>query len=65
MALAWLTLQITGSGLALGTVLVAAGSRAVLVLVGGVAADRFSPRSIVLASNAMRAVVVALLTSWS
>jgi MFS family permease len=63
VALAWLTLQITGSGLALGTVLLIAGlPRAVLVLVGGVAADRFSPRSIMLASNAMRAVVVALLT---
>ena len=63
IALAWLTLQITGSGLALGTVLLIAGlPRAVLVLVGGVAADRFSPRSIMLASNAMRAVVVALLT---
>ncbi len=63
VALAWLTLQITGSGLALGAVLLIAGlPRAVLVLVGGVAADRFSPRSIMLASNAMRAVVVALLT---
>jgi len=63
VALAWLTLQITGSGLALGTVLLIAGlPRAVLVLVGGVAADRFSPRSIMLASNAMRAVVAALLT---
>jgi MFS family permease len=63
IALAWLTLQITGSGLALGTVLLIAGlPRAVLVLVGGVAADRFSPRSIMLASNALRAVVVAILT---
>ncbi len=41
--------------------LVAGLPRAVLVLVGGVAADRFSPRSIMLASNAARAVVVAVL----
>jgi MFS family permease len=64
VALAFLTLQITGSGLALGTVLLVAGlPRAVLVLVGGVAADRFSPRTIMLASNAARAVVVAVLAA--
>jgi MFS family permease len=64
IALAWLTLEITGSGLALGTVLLVAGlPRAILVLVGGVAADRFSPRSIMLASNAGRAVLVGVLAA--
>ncbi len=44
VALAWLTLQLTGSGLALGTVLMtAAVPRAVFVLVGGAFSDRFSP----------------------
>ena len=63
IALAWLTLEITGSGLALGGVLLVAGlPRAVLVLVGGVAADRFSPRSIMLGSNTLRALIVAVLT---
>ncbi|RPH33245.1 MAG: MFS transporter, partial [Chloroflexi bacterium] len=63
IALAWLTLEITGSGLALGTVLLVAGlPRAVLVLVGGVAADRFSPRTIMLASNSIRALIVGVLT---
>jgi MFS family permease len=63
IALAWLTLEITGSGLALGGVLLVAGlPRAVLVLVGGVAADRFSPRSIMLGSNALRALIVTILT---
>lgn len=62
VALAWLTLELTGSGLALGSVLLVAGlPRAVLVLFGGVAADRFSPRTIMLVSNALRAVVVATL----
>jgi MFS family permease len=62
IALTWLTLELTGSGLALGTVLLVAGlPRALLVLVGGVAADRFSPRSIMLVSNALRALVVAVL----
>ncbi|HET9498066.1 MAG TPA: MFS transporter [Candidatus Limnocylindria bacterium] len=63
IALAWLTLEITGSGLALGTVLLVAGlPRALLVLVGGVAADRFSPRTIMLGSNSIRALIVGVLT---
>lgn len=62
VALAWLALQLTGSGLALGTVLtVAAIPRAVLVLVGGAYSDRLSPRSLMLVSNAIRAVVVGVL----
>lgn len=45
VALAWLALQLTGSGLALGTVLmVAAIPRAVFMLLGGALSDRFSPR---------------------
>ena len=61
VALAWLTLQLTGSGLALGTVLmVAAIPRAIFMLVGGALSDRFSPRTLMLVSNALRAVVVAI-----
>lgn len=63
VALSWLILQLTGSGLALGTVLVAAAiPRAILMLVGGAFADRFSPRSIIAVSNALRGVVVAAAT---
>ncbi|MGZ6299956.1 MAG: MFS transporter, partial [Candidatus Limnocylindria bacterium] len=59
VALAWLTLQLTGSGLALGTVLmVAAIPRAIFMLLGGALSDRFSPRSLMLYSNAIRALVV-------
>ena len=48
VALAWLTLQLTGSGLALGTVLVAgAVPRAIFMLVGGALTDRFSPRQLI------------------
>ncbi|MDQ2941662.1 MAG: MFS transporter [Chloroflexota bacterium] len=64
VALAWLTLQLTGSGLALGTVLMtAAVPRAVLVLLGGALSDRFSPRGLMLSSNASRAVVVAIIAT--
>ena len=60
IALAVLALQLTGSGLALGTVLMAAAiPRAVFMVVGGAMSDRVSPRSLMLVSNALRAVVVA------
>lgn len=64
VALAWLALQLTGSGLALGTVLMTAAiPRAVFMLVGGAFSDRFSPRSLMLVSNAIRAVVVGILAA--
>jgi len=61
IALAWLALQLTGSGVALGTVLMAAAiPRAVFMLLGGAMSDRVSPRSLMIISNALRAVVVAV-----
>jgi MFS family permease len=64
VALAWLALQLTGSGLALGTVLmVAAIPRAIFMLLGGALSDRFSPRSLMLASNALRGVVVGIVAA--
>jgi MFS family permease len=63
VALPWLTLQLTGSGLALGTVTAAAGiPRAVFMLVGGAITDRFAPRNVMLISNTMRFILTALLT---
>jgi Transmembrane secretion effector len=60
IAVSWLVLQLTGSSLALGTVLVVqALPRAVLMAVGGALADRFSPRLTMLGSMALRAAVVA------
>lgn len=64
VALAWLTLQLTGSGLALGSVLmVAAIPRAVFMIVGGALSDRWSPRSLMLYSNAVRAVLVGIIAA--
>src|SRR5260370_8698432 len=63
IALAWLVLQLTGSALALGTVLVVqAVPRAVLMTVGGALADRLSPRLTMLGSMGLRAVFVAPLS---
>ena len=60
IALAWLVLELTGSGLALGTVLVVqALPRAVLMLVGGAISDRLSPRLTMLGSMGLRALFVA------
>jgi MFS family permease len=60
VALATLVFALTGSGLALGTVLVAVAiPRAALMLFGGALTDRLSPRTLMLASNILRSVVVA------
>src|ERR1700682_1545851 len=60
IAMAWLVLQLTGSSLALGTVLVVqAVPRAVLMVVGGALADRISSRLTMLGSMGLRAVFVA------
>jgi MFS family permease len=64
VALPWLTLQLTGSGLALGTVLMAAAiPRLLFMLVGGALADRLSPRTLLLASNAVRALLATALAA--
>src|ERR1700682_1782600 len=60
IAMAWLVLQLTGSSLALGTVLVVqAVPRAVLMVVGGALSDRISSRLTMLGSMGLRAVFVA------
>lgn len=62
VALPWLTLQLTGSGLALGTVAAAAGiPRAIFMLLGGAMTDRFSPRSVMFVSNSLRVILAALI----
>ena len=64
VALTWLAIQLTGSGLVLGTVLMTAAiPRAVFMLVGGAFSDRFSPRTLMLTSNVIRGVVVGILAA--
>ena len=60
VAMAWLVLQITGSSLALGAVLmVQAVPRSLLMLVGGAVADRLSARITVAGSMALRVLCAA------
>src|SRR6267143_5446431 len=60
VAMAWLVLQLTGSSLALGSVLlVQAVPRSLLMLVGGAIVDRLSARISMLASMGLRVLLVA------
>ncbi len=62
IALAWLTLQLTGSGLALGGVLTAATlARIAFSLLGGAVTDRLGPWRMMLAANVVRAVAVGVI----
>ncbi len=60
VALPWLVLQLTGSSLVLGTVMMSAAvARAALMLMGGAVTDRLSARRVLLTTAAARAVLVA------
>lgn len=64
IALAWLVLQLTGSSLALGGVLVAqALPRSILMAVGGAVVDRLSARVAMLGSMGLRVVAVGSLAA--
>jgi MFS family permease len=64
VALSWLVISLTGSGLALGTVMIAVGvPRAILLAPMGVLADRRSPRALMLAANVARALIVAVVAA--
>jgi MFS family permease len=66
VALSWLVLSLTGRSGALGTVLMLqAIPRSVLMLVGGVASDRLRPRTVMVASDLLRAVVVGTIAVLS
>jgi MFS family permease len=62
VALAFAVLELTGSAAALGLVLATGfGSRVLLLLLGGVVADRLPRRRVMLAADGLRAAVQALL----
>jgi MFS family permease len=64
VALPWLVLSSHGGTILLGTVLACYGvPRTVLIPVGGVLADRIGPRTVMLAADAGRCVLVAALAA--
>lgn len=63
VALPWLVLQLTGSSLVLGTIMmVAAIPRAGLMLVGGAATDRWSARTVLIGTTSARMFLVGVVT---
>lgn len=63
IAFPWLVLQLTNDGFALGLIIALVNAaRALFTLIGGALVDRFSPRSVLFASNIVRMIVFALLT---
>jgi MFS family permease len=60
VALPWVVYQLTGSAVAMATIMMAAAiPRAVLILVGGALSDRFSSRKIMITTALARGVLVA------
>jgi ABC exporter DevA family ATP-binding subunit len=63
VSLTWLVLQKTASGLAVGTVLVAAAiPRALFMLVGGAISDRWSTRNVIIIGGLMNTVLIGIAT---
>lgn len=63
VSLTWLVLQKTGSGVAVGTVLMAAAiPRGLLMLVGGAISDRLPTQRVVIIAAVVNTTVIALLT---
>jgi MFS family permease len=66
VALPWLVLSSHGGAVLLGTVLACYGvPRTVLIPVGGVLADRLSPRAVMLAADTVRCALVAVLALFA
>jgi MFS family permease len=64
VALPWVILQMTGSPVALGTVLlITAVPRSVFMLIGGVVSDRFSSRRILIVTGTVRMLAVAAMAA--
>jgi MFS family permease len=61
VSLTWLVLQKTASGLAVGTVLVAAAiPRALFMLVGGAISDRWSTRNVIIIGGLINTVLIGI-----
>jgi len=64
IALAWLVISLTGSGLALGAVLIAvAVPRAILIVPFGVLADRRPARGLMVAAHVARGLIVGVIAA--
>ena len=63
VSLAWLVLQKTGSGLAVGLVLMSAAiPRALFMLIGGAISDRLPPKKLTTIASLINAILIGLVT---
>ncbi|WP_371069266.1 MFS transporter [Sediminibacillus sp. JSM 1682029] len=61
LVVSWFIVQLTGSGVMMGTFLLFVGiPRVVMMVLGGSVVDRFSPRMVMLFSDIMRAVILLI-----
>ncbi|WP_157071301.1 MFS transporter, partial [Alicyclobacillus acidiphilus] len=66
LALNWMVVEKTGSGLILGTIMACISlPQILLVTIGGVIADRLNPKWVMIASDAVRGLVMAFLLVMS
>jgi MFS family permease len=64
VALPWLILQLTGSGVVMGGIMMmGAVPRSVLMLLGGAVTDRISPRKVMMTTASCRTILVATLAA--
>ena len=64
IAMPWIVFQLTGSAVAMGTIMMAGAiPRAVLMLMGGAVSDRFSPRKIMMMTASVRALLVGAIAA--
>jgi predicted MFS family arabinose efflux permease len=62
LTMAWMIMEVTGSGVIMATYLIAGGiPRIVMMLLGGVMADRLPARQIMIISDVLRAVIMGVL----
>ncbi|KYP79342.1 MFS transporter [Ferroacidibacillus organovorans] len=66
LALNWMVVEKTGSGLILGTIMACISlPQILLVTIGGVVADRLNPKWVMIASDAVRGLIMAFLLVMS
>ena len=64
LALPWLVLSLTGDSLSLGFAVALMGApRALLILLGGTVADRYSARTVIMTSKLLNAAMLLLLAA--
>ncbi|WP_269768023.1 MFS transporter [Tumebacillus avium] len=66
ITMSWMIVEVTGSGIIMGTFLMMFGiPRLAVMLIGGVMVDRYDPRKVMIYSDLLRAAVLAVILAFS